>query len=74
MPQIPENGSIASCAAGTGEELIVEAQGERADMNQGVVPAVDGWILIADNGSDLIQTGLIREVDGEQFRLERADS
>ncbi len=43
-------------------------------MNHAVVSAIDGWVLVACDGAYFIQTRLIREIDGEQFRLQRADS
>ena len=53
---------------------VVEAQGERAGVNQGLVPAVDGRVLVACDGPDFVEGGLISQVDGEQLRLERTDT
>lgn len=53
---------------------VVEAQGERAGVNQGLVPAVDGRVLVARDGPDFVEGGLISQVDGEQLRLERTDT
>ena len=43
-------------------------------MNHTVVSAIDGGILVARDGAYFIQTRLIGEIDGEQFRLQRTNA
>src|SRR5574340_1535060 len=55
-------------------QSVVEAERERTDMDQGVVAPIDGRILVADDGADFIDPGLIGKVDGEQLRFQPADA
>ena len=49
------------------EDSVVKSEGQRADVDQGIIPTVDGWILVAGDIAHFVDAGLIGKVDREQF-------